>query len=167
MRRTSIHFAQNVKQQTRIPFLVRIAVGQVLVKVCLHQNYKDQWTQHLGTTCHCTLKLELTSEENRMTMTTTKMILYMAGLSVCQPIVTQMFSLIKVLHRTCRINFVKTIEVTVHIKLLYKINMLKTYYIHRGDESVWLNLVCCRVPSLRVLILMLLFFCLCIITQSH
>jgi hypothetical protein len=102
-----------------------------------------------------------------MTMTTTKMILYMAGLSVCQPIVTQMFSLIKVLHRTCRINFVKTIEVTVHIKLLYKINMLKTYYIHRGDESVWLNLVCCRVPSLRVLILMLLFFCLCIITQSH
>jgi len=118
MRRTSIHLAQNVKQQTRIPFLVRTAVGQVLVKVCLHWNYRDRWTQHLGTTCHCTLKLELTSEENRM-MTTMKMILYMAGLSVCQPVVAQTQSLINVIHLTCRINFAKTTEVTVHIKLLY------------------------------------------------
>lgn len=120
--RTSIHLAQNVKQQTRIPFLVRTAVGQVLVKVCLHWNYRDQWTQHLGTTCHCTLKLELTSEENRMT--TMMMILYMAGLSVCQPVVAQMLSLIEVILLTCRINFTKTIEATVHIKLLYKINRL-------------------------------------------
>lgn len=155
MRRTSIHLAQNVKQQTCIPFLVRIAVGQVLVKVCLHWNYTDQWTQHLGTTCHCTLKLELTSEENR---TMTMMILYMAGLSVCQPVVAQMLSLIKVIHLTCRINFMKTIEVTVHIKLLYKINRLKIYLIHRGDDGVWLKLVCSRVPSLRVSIPMLLFF---------
>lgn len=124
MRRTSIHLAQNVKQQTRIPFLVRIAVGQVLVKVCLHWNYRDQWTQHLGTTCHCTLKLELTSEENRMMTMMMKKILYMAGLSVCQPVVAQMLSLIKVIHLTCRINFIKAIEVTVHIKLLYKINRL-------------------------------------------
>jgi len=121
--RTSIHLAQNVKQQTHIPFLVRIAVGQVLVKVCLYWNYRDQWTQHLGTTCHCTLMLGLISEENRMTMMM-KMILYMAGLSVCQPIMAQMLSLIKVIHLTCRINFTKTTEVTVHIKLLYKINRL-------------------------------------------
>jgi hypothetical protein len=120
MRRTSIHLAQNVKQQTRIPFLVRIAVGQELAKVCLHWNYRDQWTQHLGTTCHCTLKLELTSEENRMM--TTKMVLYMAGLFVCQPVVAQTLSLIKVIHLTCRINFVITIAVIAHIKFLYKMN---------------------------------------------
>jgi len=107
MRITSIHLVKNVKQQTPIPFLVRTAVGQVLVKVCLHWNYRDQWTQHLGTTCHCTLKLELTSEENRK-MTMTKMILYMAGLSACQPVVAQMLSLIKVIH-LCRIHFTKTI----------------------------------------------------------
>jgi hypothetical protein len=128
MRRTSITMAQNVQQQTHIPFLVRIAAGQVLVKVCLHWNYRDQWAQHLGTTFHCTLNLESTTEVNRMTtMTTTMMILYMAGLSVCQPVVTQILSLIRVIHLTCRINFTKTIEVTVHTKLLCKINRLKIY----------------------------------------
>jgi hypothetical protein len=91
MRITAVHLAQNVKQQTPIPFLVRTAVGQVLVKVCLHWNYRNQWTQHLGTTCHCTLKLEWTSEVNRMM---TMMILYMAGLSACQPVVAQMLLLI-------------------------------------------------------------------------
>jgi hypothetical protein len=135
--------AQNVKQQTRIPFLVRITVGQVLVKVCLHWNYRDQWTQHLGTTCHCTLMLELTSEENRMT----KMILYMAGLSVCQPVVAQILSLIKVIYLTCRNNFTKSIAVIAHIKLLNKINRLQIHWIQRDNYGVWLKVVCSRVPS--------------------
>ena len=130
MRRPSIHLAQNVKQQTRIPFLVRTAVGQVLVKVCLHWNYRDQWTQHLGTTCHCTLKLELTGEENR----TMKMILYRAGLSVCQPVVEQMPALIKVIHLTCRINCVKTTEVTIHIFIVMSKNSYCMFmYLHRAS----------------------------------
>jgi hypothetical protein len=93
---------------------VRIAVGQALVKVCLHWNYTDQRTQHLGTTFHCTLKLELTSEENRRRRTTTMtmMILYMAGLSVCQPVVAQMLSLIEVIHFKAELILQKGTEVT-------------------------------------------------------
>jgi hypothetical protein len=85
--------------------------------------------------------LELTGEENRTT------ILYTAGLSVCQPVVSQMLPLIKAINLTCRINFTKTIKVTAHIKLLNKINTLKIYWIQRDDYGVWLKLVCSGVPS--------------------